>query len=48
VLGINTHLKEKKKENKNRKVINTATAGIILNICGTIFMLILTTMVLSK
>lgn len=42
-LGINTNLKEKKKENKNKKAINAAIAGIILNICGIIFMMILTT-----
>ena len=41
-LGINAHLKEKKKETPDKKIINMATAGIVLNICGSIFMIILT------
>jgi len=46
-LGINTHLKERRKEIKNKKALNTATVGIILNICGSIFMIILNIVLLT-
>ena len=41
-LGINTYLKERKKEIKDNKAIVLATIGIVLNVCGSIFMIILT------
>jgi hypothetical protein len=47
-LAINTLLKERKKETKNKKAYYTAIAGILLNIYGMLFAIVQTAIKLSQ